>query len=150
MSYRRYRTYRNSRPTVRAITVKYEGNCMCCGGKIQPGQIADFYPVGTIAGVHEGRLAHLKATEGNSVACATEFKREKQSGEHFDYEKQAWVGADGRYLRCGHPAAINCQCYGRVHQGELAPAKQDSGLNNYAGDGLDTRYEDECRDRCGL
>ena len=26
----------------------------------------------------------------------------------------------------------------------------DKSLNSYAGDGLDQRYEDDCKDRCGL
>ena len=28
--------------------------------------------------------------------------------------------------------------------------KVDAGLNDFAGDGLDSRYEDDCRDKCGL
>ena len=35
----------------------------------------------------------------------------------YDYENQAWV-VDGRYVRCGHPASMNCNCYGRLHAGE--------------------------------
>jgi hypothetical protein len=35
----------------------------------------------------------------------------------FDYENQAWV-INGRYVRCGHPDHMNCQCYGKVHEGE--------------------------------
>ncbi len=94
MAYRRY--YRNSKPTVRAITVKYAGKCMCCGGTIQPGQIADFYPVGTIAGVHTSAIAHLKAVEGNSIACSEQLKKQ------------------------------------------------------HVADPIDTRYEDDCAERCGL
>jgi hypothetical protein len=98
-----YRNSRYSKPQVRSITVKYAGNCACCGGLIQPGNIADYFPVGTIAGVHKPMIAHLKAMEGNSVACSAELKR-----------------------------------------------KQDKSLNDYAGDGLDSRYEDNCKDICGL
>jgi len=101
MSYRRY--HRPQKPTVRAITVKYAGRCMCCGGVIEPGQIADFYPVGTIAGVNEPRIAHLKAVDGNSVACSEELKK-----------------------------------------------RPDKGLNDHAGDGLVSRWEDDCKERCGL
>lgn len=50
MAYHRF--YRQSKPTVRTITVKYAGKCMCCGGAIPAGAIADYYPIGTIAGVH--------------------------------------------------------------------------------------------------
>jgi hypothetical protein len=40
--------------------------------------------------------------------------------ERFDYTNQAWIGADGRYLSCAHPAAMFCRCYGKLHAGELA------------------------------
>lgn len=35
----------------------------------------------------------------------------------FDYEHQAWV-VDGCYVRCGHPATMDCKCYGKEHEGE--------------------------------
>jgi hypothetical protein len=35
----------------------------------------------------------------------------------FDYTNQAWV-QNGRYLRCGHPTEMECDCFGRTHQGE--------------------------------
>jgi len=35
----------------------------------------------------------------------------------YDYERQAWV-KNGRYVRCGHPASMDCGCYGREHEGE--------------------------------
>ena len=35
----------------------------------------------------------------------------------FDYERQAWV-KDGRYVRCGHPEAMRCGCYGREYEGQ--------------------------------
>jgi len=35
----------------------------------------------------------------------------------YDYENQAWV-RNGRYVCCGHPATVDCRCYGRLHQGE--------------------------------
>jgi len=37
----------------------------------------------------------------------------------YDYEHQAWV-VNGRYEACGHPAEMDCRCYGRVHAGECA------------------------------
>ncbi len=47
----------------------------------------------------------------------------------YDYDDQAWV-VDGRYQDCGHvpgtfygrtgPDGL-CRCYGRLHEGELAP-----------------------------
>ena len=38
---------------------------------------------------------------------------------HYDYTNQAWI-VNGRYKSCAHPGSMNCQCYGRIHQGELA------------------------------
>jgi hypothetical protein len=35
----------------------------------------------------------------------------------FDYDNQAWIAND-KYTRCGHPDEMNCQCYGRLHEGE--------------------------------
>jgi hypothetical protein len=34
----------------------------------------------------------------------------------FDYQNQAWV-KDGRYVRCGHPEAMNCGCFGKRFAG---------------------------------
>ena len=93
-----YRRYQRSKPTVMTITVKYAGKCACCGGIIPVGSIADYYPVGTIAGVHESRIAHLKAMEGESQACSAVLKAK---------------------------------------------------LDNPTAD-LDTRWEDDCKERCGL
>jgi hypothetical protein len=36
----------------------------------------------------------------------------------YDYENQAWV-KDGKYIRCGHPEDMECNCYGREHEGEI-------------------------------
>jgi hypothetical protein len=37
----------------------------------------------------------------------------------YDYLNQAWV-VNGRYVACGHPTAMACDCYGRLHVGEIA------------------------------
>lgn len=42
----------------------------------------------------------------------------------FDYENQAWV-VDGRYVCCGHPANMNCGCFGRIHAGESPAASAE-------------------------
>lgn len=39
----------------------------------------------------------------------------------FDYQRQAWV-VNGIYVRCGHPDALACGCYGRDHAGESTEA----------------------------
>ena len=41
------------------------------------------------------------------------------TGSHYDYVHQAWT-QDGKYVRCGHPAAMDCGCYGKLHEGETA------------------------------
>ena len=46
-------------------------------------------------------------------------------GNHFDYVHQAWT-LDGRYVRCGHPQAMNCDCYGKAHQGEFANVQRSA------------------------
>ena len=43
--------------------------------------------------------------------------------ERYDYTVQAWVGTDGRYLSCAHPKEMKCQCYGKLHYGEVAPQR---------------------------
>ncbi len=35
----------------------------------------------------------------------------------FDYDNQVWV-RDGKYVPCGHPKSMQCNCYGRLHEGE--------------------------------
>jgi hypothetical protein len=42
---------------------------------------------------------------------------------YFDYDSQCWI-VDGHVQRCGHPEMMNCQCYGRIHEGEPATAEQ--------------------------
>ena len=39
----------------------------------------------------------------------------------YDYDNQAWI-QEGLYIRCGHPEAMNCDCYGKQHAGERAPS----------------------------
>ena len=55
---------------------------------------------------------------------------ETHKAEHYDYEKQAWIGTDGRYLSCAHPADMNCKCYGRLHYGELAIEEKRLEITN--------------------
>ena len=38
--------------------------------------------------------------------------------EYYDYENQAWVKI-GIYVRCGHPDSTDCNCYGKLHEGDL-------------------------------
>lgn len=36
----------------------------------------------------------------------------------YDYMHQAWV-VGGQYINCGHPDTSDCDCYGRLHEGEI-------------------------------
>jgi hypothetical protein len=51
-----------------------------------------------------------------SRTSADEF-RDGKLWNGYDYTHQAWV-EDGKYVRCGHPESMQCDCYGRKHQGE--------------------------------
>lgn len=73
MAYRNH--YRTARPQPRAITVKYDGKCICCGAVIRAGSIATYYPVGTIASRIEAAIAHTGGLEGNSARCAGEIAK---------------------------------------------------------------------------
>ncbi len=35
----------------------------------------------------------------------------------YDYVNQSWV-LNGRYVECGHPVEMKCNCYGKLHEGE--------------------------------
>ena len=37
----------------------------------------------------------------------------------YDYKNQAWI-VDGKYVKCGHPDIMPCNCYGKKHEGEEA------------------------------
>ena len=45
-----------------------------------------------------------------------EFKNDKLYNG-YDYDNQAWV-EKGRYVHCGHPEIMNCDCFGRLHQNQ--------------------------------
>jgi hypothetical protein len=34
----------------------------------------------------------------------------------YDYDKQAWY-QNGVYIRCGHPEAMDCNCFGKINEG---------------------------------
>lgn len=70
----RYRNRSYSKPTVRTITVKYAGPCACCGATINAGEMADYFPVGTIASRTTPAIAHMGGLDGNSARCANNIR----------------------------------------------------------------------------
>jgi hypothetical protein len=83
MRYRRY----NSKPQVRTITVKYAGPCACCGATIQAGSMADYYPVGTIAGRATAAIAHIGGLDGNSSTCTANIRARQQDPGFVDLDR---------------------------------------------------------------
>jgi hypothetical protein len=81
MRYRRY-----SKPQVRTITVKYAGPCACCGATIKAGEIADYYPPGSLrrstgaTSNPTGAIAHVGGLEGNSGRCAENIAKRRDPG----------------------------------------------------------------------
>ncbi len=76
MRYRRS----SSKPQVRTITVKYAGQCACCGATIKAGEMADYYPVGTIASRTTSAIAHIGGLDGNSARCSGEIAKRRDPG----------------------------------------------------------------------
>lgn len=35
----------------------------------------------------------------------------------YDYENQSWI-VEGKYIRCGHPEEMDCECFGKIHEGQ--------------------------------
>lgn len=49
---------------------------------------------------------------------------------YYDYERQAFV-ENGRYIRCAHSESMDCQCYGKLHEGETAPTYAELSLRSW-------------------
>ena len=73
MSYRKYHGP-HSKPQPRTLTVKFTGQCLCCGASITVGEIATYYPVGTIANRTTSAIAHVGGLEGTSARCTSEIR----------------------------------------------------------------------------
>lgn len=70
------------------------------------------------------KIESLSCMDLNLMRVGTPCVRGKQEtmqipypDVRYDYANQAWV-QDGRYVRCGHPEVMACNCYGRLHAGE--------------------------------
>lgn len=117
--------YRQRKPVPRNITVKYAGKCASCGAPIAVGEMATYYPAG-YAGKTVPVITHVGASEGNSIRCFA-WQMKPDSPTYF------WKREDLEALRASMQAN-----------------NVDKSLNDYAGDGLDQRWEDEGKDICGL
>lgn len=71
-----HRNFRRAKPQVRTIVVKYAGKCACCGGEIKAGEMAEYFPVGTIAGRNEAAIGHTGGLDGNGVRCYVELRKQ--------------------------------------------------------------------------
>jgi hypothetical protein len=87
MRYNRSKSY--SKPIMRTIVVRFAGECACCGGAIKAGEMADYYPVGTIASRSTGAIAHMGGLQGNSPRCTGVLrrKRELEASGGFDVDR---------------------------------------------------------------
>ena len=81
----RYRNYR--KPAVRTIAVKYAGPCACCGAQIKAGEMADYYPVGTIASRNTAAIAHVGGLDGNSPRCTGELRKRNTDPGFVDLDR---------------------------------------------------------------
>ncbi len=57
------RRYRTHKPTRRTIVVKYAGECACCGATIKAGEMADYYPPGTMRDNTRAAIARAKSAK---------------------------------------------------------------------------------------
>jgi hypothetical protein len=97
-----YRSHYRAKPKPRAITVKYQGQCVCCGALIKAGELATYYPVGTIYGVDVGKIGHLGGLDGNSAVCTANLRRE----HHLD-DAITWPNGEG-FTPCTRAYAELC------------------------------------------
>ena len=58
-----------------------------------------------------------KTTGGKTMRISNNETVKGRLMSGFDYKNQAWV-KNGLYVRCGHPENVNCNCYGKRHEGE--------------------------------
>ena len=47
------------------------------------------------------------------------------NGLGYDYANQTWI-KNGRFISCDHPENMNCQCYGKLHYGELVTSPKNN------------------------
>ena len=47
------------------------------------------------------------------------YYSEDKAKYSYDYKNQVWI-KNGKYVNCGHPENMNCNCFGRKHANEPA------------------------------
>ena len=77
------------------------------------------------------------------ICCGAEIK----AGEFATYYPSGTIAGitEGKLCHSGGLDGTSHKCYQ-----ELKKKHETASINDYAGDGLDSRYEDQCRDICGL
>ena len=86
-------------------------------------------------GLEGNTPADLEAAEAGSMfgwgcpAAQLESKADPSDEALYDYTNQCWVKG-GVVLNCGHPKTMDCQCYGRVHAGEVYRMAVDPDPDN--------------------
>ena len=60
------------------------------------------------------RAHHMKGQKMSRISTNTAL-------DGYDYENQAWY-QNGVYVRCGHPGSMDCECYGKLHEGQKVSA----------------------------
>jgi hypothetical protein len=120
-----------AKPQPRDIVVKYVGHCAGCGAVIEVGETATYEPRGYLNST-QARLRHPAYSwddgERVSARCHSELRR----------------ALEFRNMRDGNPYS-GLPIYRDVPRDR---AEQRS-VNDYAGDGLDMRWEDQGADICG-
>jgi len=86
---------------------------------MQAGEMAEYYPIGTIANRTTAAIAHIGGLDGTGVRCTIEARKR----DYPEYHAQTVAQETARRERLA--------------------------VNDYAGDGLDARWEDASADICG-
>ena len=81
---------------------------------------------------------------GKCICCGADLSK----GEMVTYYPAGTIAGitEGKISHVGGLEGTSAKC-SKENRAKLIEARN---LNDYAGDGLDARYEDDCRDRCGL
>ncbi len=51
------------------------------------------------------------------MRTSNNYYKDGKLWDGYDYDNQAWV-RDGKYVSCGHPESMTCQCFGKLNAGK--------------------------------